>query len=336
MKVRTSAPTRIDLAGGTMDIWPLYLFHPEARTVNIAINQRANVEIETKPGNAIEIYSGDLDTSLRLTSIDYIDEVEQDHSLDYIIRFLDFFRPSGGLSIKTNCSSPAGAGLGGSSSLGIALAGGFNYLTDNFYSREELITIVKNIETQVLKIPAGVQDYYPAMFGGLNSVLLDIEGESLVRHSPLLSSQLESHMVLVYSGESRNSGMNNWQVYKSFFDKEESVQDAFLGIQDAAVDMEYALKSGNIAALPKAVEKDMEFRQKIAPGILTEDTKKIYEFGLEKGAKAAKICGAGGGGCILFWVDRPQKAAFEKALRDENHQVINFRVDAQGLSIECN
>ena len=53
MIVNSSAPTRIDLAGGTTDIWPLYLFHPGARTLNVAIDQRAKAKIEQVGGNAI-------------------------------------------------------------------------------------------------------------------------------------------------------------------------------------------------------------------------------------------------------------------------------------------
>ena len=190
MVVTSSAPTRIDLAGGTTDIWPLHLFHPGARTVNIAIDQRAKAKVEKIQGNAIEIRSEDLNVSHRLPSIDYVDELEAGHPLELCLRLLAFFRPQGGLRITTSCMSPAGAGLGGSSALNIALCGAFNSFTGGKYSREELITIAKNVETQVLRVPAGVQDYYPAMYGGLNSVMLEITGDSLLRHSHILAHQL--------------------------------------------------------------------------------------------------------------------------------------------------
>jgi len=178
------------LAGGTTDIWPLHLFHPGARTVNIAIDQRAKAKVEKIQGNAIEIRSEDLNVSHRLPSIDYVDELEAGHPLELCLRLLAFFRPQGGLRITTSCMSPAGAGLGGSSALNIALCGAFNSFTGGKYSREELITIAKNVETQVLRVPAGVQDYYPAMYGGLNSVMLEITGDSLLRHSHILAHQL--------------------------------------------------------------------------------------------------------------------------------------------------
>src|SRR5215203_7137046 len=60
----TSAPTRIDLAGGTIDIWPLYLFHPGAQTLNAAISIRASARIEARDDTRIVIRSEDTGASL--------------------------------------------------------------------------------------------------------------------------------------------------------------------------------------------------------------------------------------------------------------------------------
>jgi D-glycero-alpha-D-manno-heptose-7-phosphate kinase len=333
MVVTSSAPTRIDLAGGTTDIWPLHLFHPGARTVNIAIDQRAKAKVEKIQGNAIEIRSEDLNVSHRLPSIDYVDELEAGHPLELCLRLLAFFRPQGGLRITTSCMSPAGAGLGGSSALNIALCGAFNSFTGGKYSREELITIAKNVETQVLRVPAGVQDYYPAMYGGLNSVMLEITGDSLLRHSHILAHQLESRLVLAFSGKSRNSGMNNWAVMKDFLDGNKEVQQYMRGIQDAAMDLELALKTGRYDEAAKAIEFEMENRRKLAPSIVTPEIEEMITFAKENGAKAAKICGAGGGGCVMFLTSPGDKYALIKKLRDRDTQIIDFHVDSDGLSV---
>src|SRR6201987_12219 len=49
MRIESKAPTRVDLAGGTLDIWPIYLFHPGALTINAAITRYASCVIETRP-----------------------------------------------------------------------------------------------------------------------------------------------------------------------------------------------------------------------------------------------------------------------------------------------
>ena len=331
--ITSSAPTRIDFAGGTTDIWPLYLFQQNSRTVNIAIDQRAKAKIEQIPGNAIEIISEDLNLNHRLPSIDYVDEIETGHPLELILRLLAFFRPAGGLKITTSCMSPAGAGLGGSSALTIALCGALNALIGGRFSREELITIAKNIETQVLKKPAGVQDYYPAMYGGLNSVILDTTGEGLLRHSHILAHQMESRIVLAYSGQSRNSGINNWTVMKEFFDGNKQVQTLMEQIQLATSDFENALKTGRYDEAAKAIEYEMEKRRKLAPNITTPEIDDMIIYAKENGAKAAKVCGAGGGGCVMFWTNPTDKVSLIKKLREKDVQVIDFHVDSEGLSV---
>jgi D-glycero-alpha-D-manno-heptose-7-phosphate kinase len=333
MIVNSSAPTRIDLAGGTTDIWPLFLFHPNARTVNIAIDLRAKAKIEQVGGNAIEIKSDDMEASHRLPSIDYVDEIEEGHSLELILRLLAFFRPQGGLRITTTCSAPPGTGLGGSSALNIALCGAFNSLIGGRYSREELIQIAKNVETQVLRIPAGVQDYYPAMYGGLNSVLLEITGDSLLRHSHILAHQIESRLVLVHTGVSRNSGINNWQVTKDFLDGNKQVQAHMRGIQEATYELETALKTGRYEDAVKAIDFEMENRRKLAPGVVTQEMEDLIAYGKENGARTAKVCGAGGGGCMMFWTNPTDKYPLIKKLREKEVRVMDFHVDSEGLSV---
>lgn len=333
MVVTSSAPTRIDLAGGTSDIWPLYLFQSNVRTVNLAIDQRAKAKVEKIGGNAIEIRSEDQNANHRLPSIDYVDEIERGHPLELILRLLAFFRPDGGLRITTSCMSPAGAGLGGSSALNIALCGAFNSIIGGKYSREELIVIAKNVETQVLRVPAGVQDYYPAMYGGLNSVLLEITGDSLLRHSHILAHQLESRLVLAFSGKSRNSGMNNWAVMKDFLDGKEVVQKHLRAIQDAAMELEVALKTNRFEDAVKAVDYEMENRKMLAPSICTPEIDQLIEYAKSNGARTAKVCGAGGGGCVMFMTAANDKYPLIKKLREKDVQILDFHVDSDGLSV---
>lgn len=334
MIINSSAPTRIDLAGGTADIWPLYLFHPGARTVNVAIDQRAKVRVERTGGNAIEIISEDLGAQAQFNSIDYVEEaLKEKHQLELVLRLLAFFQPRGGLKIRTSCMSPAGAGLGGSSALNVALCGAFNALIDGRYSREELLTIAKNIETQVLKIPAGVQDYYPAMYGGLNSVLLEVTGEGVLRHSHILAHQIATRMVLIYSGKSRNSGFNNWDVMKNYLDGNQEVQKHLAGIQEAAQEVEGALKTGRWPDVARAIEYEMSHRRQLSPGISTPEIDELATFAKENGAQATKICGAGGGGCVMFWVNPSDKQLLRGKLREKGAQVIDFHVDSEGLSV---
>src|ERR1700753_531077 len=48
--ITSRAPTRIDLAGGTVDIWPLYLFLKNPVTVNLGIDLFAEARGEVEHG----------------------------------------------------------------------------------------------------------------------------------------------------------------------------------------------------------------------------------------------------------------------------------------------
>ena len=68
-KVNVRAPVRADLAGGTLDLWPLYLFHPGARTVNVAISYYAESEVSETGTNDIEIQLTDQQYKQRYSSL---------------------------------------------------------------------------------------------------------------------------------------------------------------------------------------------------------------------------------------------------------------------------
>src|ERR1700680_3554508 len=164
MLIESSAPTRVDLAGGTIDIWPLYLFHPGASTVNFALSLRASVRIETRADQRIILESLDRGVGLE-TTVERIEELASDEKLELVSKMVHFFRPETGFHLIAHSEAPAGAGISGSSALGIALLGGLNSLVGNRYDRDQFIEMAANVETTVIKVPAGFQDYYPAFYG---------------------------------------------------------------------------------------------------------------------------------------------------------------------------
>jgi len=121
MQVKAQAPARIDLAGGTVDIWPLYLFHPGAQTVNIAISCYASCVIETRADRRIVLVSED--QGWRESWENFSGLSHGVSKLPLLRELVIFFEPRRGLNITTSSQVPAGAGLGGSSALNIALCG---------------------------------------------------------------------------------------------------------------------------------------------------------------------------------------------------------------------
>src|SRR5438105_4092129 len=164
MRITSKAPCRVDLAGGTLDIWPLYLNHPGAVTVNFAVNRYTSCVVETRADAEIHLRSIDLNTQESFGSLAELRATPKPKLplLACVLRF--FGTPEGGpagLSIDTDSEAPAGAGISGSSALIIALSSALNRLNGAGYSIEKIREIGQNIEAQIIRVPTGAQDYYP-------------------------------------------------------------------------------------------------------------------------------------------------------------------------------
>jgi D-glycero-alpha-D-manno-heptose-7-phosphate kinase len=330
MIIESAAPTRIDLAGGTIDIWPLYLFHRGAQTVNAAIDLYARCRIETG-GEGYSIESRDTGTRVEAATLD---ELAEHSSLELLVRLVRFFAPKPGFSMVTECSAPAGSGLGGSSTLGIATTAALDRLMGTHYTREQIRTVTMNVETQVIRVPAGYQDYYPALHGGVNSVRLEIDG---VRAEPIAVDieDLERRLVLAYTGMPHFSGTNNWEIFKAHIDGSSEIFERFDHIRDTTEDMRAALTTGDFDSVGRVIGREWENRRALAPGVSTPTIDELIRIARGAGAPTAKVCGAGGGGCVLFYCEYGRKHDVDRALRDAGAHVLDFHIDTEGVKVKA-
>jgi len=330
MRVEARALARVDLAGGTVDIWPLYLFHPGAQTVNIAIRCYASCVIETRPDRHIVLSSKDQE--IKETFEDLDDLVRGKSRLTLVRELVIYFAPNRGLNIETSSQVPAGAGLGGSSALNIALCGALARVTGKRVTRTQILEIAKNVEAIAIRVPTGWQDYFPALYGGANVVHLEPGG---VRREklPIFVSELEKRFALCYTGQPRDSAINNWEVMKSHIDGEEQVLRNFEKITTIANQMREALLTGDWKDVAELLALEWENRKLNFKGISTPTIDKMIEQTQKQGTVAAKVCGAGGGGCVVFMVEPGTKPAVEQALAQMGGQIIDFAFSRTGLEV---
>lgn len=327
--IRSSAPTRIDLAGGTLDLWPLHLFFGNPPTLNAAINLYATVELTARRDKAIVIESRDLDCKAKFRNLTALPEK---HPLVLLIKLIRFYQPKTGLHLVTNCQAPAGSGIGGSSALNIALNGALNRFTNRRYNREQMITIAKNIETQVIDVPAGTQDFYAAMYGGVQSIqpgMAKIEPQPL----PVDLKDIHRRFLLCYTGQPHHSGINNWSVYKKTIDGNAKVLKSLSRIAEVARRMEKILAQGRLTRFDHWFNEEWKARKALAPGISTAAMDRMISAARRNGALAAKVCGAGGGGCVAFFIPPRSREAVTRALRDNGGNVLNFKFVSRGLRV---
>src|SRR5256714_10718834 len=261
------APCRADMAGGTMDLWPLYLFHPGALTLNFAINILTTCRITPLKGKLSYLRSLDTRREEQFASFEAMRGSNRfRHAL--AARLVQFFAPKEGLLVETDSESPAGAGISGSSALMIATTAALARFTDRHLTLEQMRMIAQNIEAQIIAVPTGCQDYYPALYGGVSAIRLDADG--IHREAvPIVPEEIESRFVLAYTGAPRKSGINNWEVFKSHIDGDKRVHRNFEQIGAIARAMHQALVLGDWQNMARLLRQEWKLRRSNAPGITT-------------------------------------------------------------------
>jgi len=333
MRIVSKSACRVDVAGGTLDIWPLYLHHANACTVHFAVDRYTTCDLRTREDSRIVLRSRDLGMQEEFGSLAELSAAKK-YKLALLAEVVRFFAPPMGIDLDTNSEAPAGAGISGSSSLIITLASAFNKLLGTGYSIEALRQVAQNIEARIIKVPTGCQDYYPAMYGGVGAVELRVDGIRRVA-LPVDHDDLISRTVLAYTGEPRNSGINNWEVTKLHIDGDKQVHRNFDMIAGIAHAMRSALTVGDWPEAARLLREEWSFRKKNAPGITTPLIDEMVKVTRKAGAVGAKVCGAGGGGCVFFLVEPGTKEKVGALIEKAGATVLPVKVAPKGVTVKA-
>ena len=325
----SSAPTRIDLAGGTIDIWPLYLFHDGALTLNAAISLRAHAQIESRDDGRIELRSIDAG---RTVTANRFAELDGGGDLSLLALLAKHYQLEGA-TLTTRGESPAGAGIAGSSALVIAVCGALARWTKRSADPDHILQVAMNVECQAIRVPTGVQDYRPALYGGIAAIELRVDGIRRVGLD-VDARELERRIVLAYTGAPRNSGTNNWEITKRHIDGDRHIFDCFERIRDTGVAMRTALHRGDWDEVGRQIATEWENRKRLAPGVTTPTIDDLVARARAAGATGAKVCGAGGGGCLFCYGPPGARSAIAEALAGGGARLLDYRIEAGGLTLQ--
>src|ERR1700746_3834691 len=306
MRIESKAPTRVDLAGGTLDIWPLYLFHPGAVTVNAAISLYASCRIETNGSESIRLMSRDTQREETFSSFAALMKTKR-YRLPLLAEITKFFHPQGGFTLMTDSEAPAGAGIGGSSAMAVAICAALDRFTGAGKSKVDWIHISRDAEAIVINVPTGTQDHYPPAFGGAAAIELPPGGEHRVELRVNLD-ELERRIAVCYTGKPRQHGINNWEVFKAQISNNRAVQNSLERISDVAQKMRFAMEKPDWTEAGRLMREEWSFRKRNLPTISTKTIDRVIESARRNGAFAGKVCGAGGGGCVVLLMETEARA----------------------------
>jgi D-glycero-alpha-D-manno-heptose-7-phosphate kinase len=322
-----TAPTRIDLAGGTLDIWPLYLLHPGAVTVNVAIERRAWCRIETWP-DGVRLES--LDTGAVATAGRLSDLLEH-ASLSLIVRVMRAIGVEGGVKAACRSGVPAGSGLGGSSALAVAVAAATACWRGETGDIRDACLLIRDAETQCIRVPTGLQDYLAALHGGALAIE-HMPGAPRIRRLNVDPERLARMLLLVNMGASRFSGMNNWEIFKKRIDGDSETIAALDEIVEVASEMRTAVNTGDERAMITLLGREWAARRRLAPEVTTADIDRVVDVALAHGG-AAKACGAGGGGVVAIMVRPAERRLVSDEVQKLGFDVSDVEIAVTGVSI---
>lgn len=331
MIVEASAPTRVDLAGGTLDIHPLYLMEEDVWTVNAAVEIPLRVRLAPARRGFV-IVSQDLRERVEA---DDLDGLPSGGPLDLACRALRLSAPRPGLAVTLRSAAPPGSGLGASSALLLALLAALDRWTRRRRSRDDLVTTAWRLEAQSLRTLTGRQDYLAALHGGVNAIRFGADGdhvEPMLRRAAARRA-LEDRLVIAYTGVPHRSGPTNWGVVRAYLEGTPDTVRHLRAIAQVARAMRDALRARDLDTAGALVAQEWKHRRELGPGVSTPQIEEALAVARRAGAIGGKACGAGGGGSVLIFAREGARPACERALRAAGITVLPARIAPKGLRV---
>jgi D-glycero-alpha-D-manno-heptose-7-phosphate kinase len=327
-RVEATAPCRVDLAGGTLDIWPLGLLHRGARTVNVAIDVEVEVELQRRERGFVVAQEG---SRIEVHQRDQLLAAPESALAGLVAEHFDL----GPFELSLSSESPRGAGLGASSALAVALIAAVERLLEAPASAvSATVHLARDLEARLMGLPTGAQDHYPALLGGALELRHEPGGERVRRLAIDLDS-LGRSLVVAYSGGSHLSAANNFEVVARRLRGDATTTARLQAIAEAAVAMTASLERGDVAAAGAAMTAEWSARRELAPVVSTPEVEAILDAALAAGAWGGKVCGAGGGGCVAILAPSHRRGAVRDAVITLGHPILECRPTARGLRVRA-
>lgn len=329
MIVRSKAPLRLGLAGGGSDVSP-YSDIYGGLILNATINLYAYCTIEETNSGRIEINAYDAQCCKSYLSMSQL-EIDGEASLikgvyNRIIR--DYRLEPKSFKITTYNDAPAGSGLGTSSTMVVCILKAFIEWLSLPLGDYETSRLAYEIERKDLGLSGGKQDQYAAAFGGFN--YMEFLQNDLVIVNPLkmkrwIVDELESSMVLYFTGRSRSSAAIINEQKKNTSEGNQTAIEAMHKIKQSAIDTKLALLKGDVGEFARILGEGWENKKKMAGAITNPMIQEAFDVATGAGAMASKVSGAGGGGFIMFVVEPTRKEEVVRALNNLNGFVMPFQ-----------
>lgn len=324
-EICVKAPTRVDLSGGTLDIWPLSCFFENSKTINFAIDGYVNIKIKDTKSNFTIVEGG------KIFKFKNLGDLKNSKFRLYYCA-LSFFKNLKGIEIEIKDMAPKMSGLGSSSALLICILKGLFFLFNIRKTNKDLIFLSRDIEAKNMGYPTGTQDFYPPLYGGILCINYKLGQEKFEK---LKGIQKIKDILLIYNtGVEHHSGRQNFEVFKEAIEKKDGkVWKNLKEIAKITNEMYKMFKRQNFKKIGKFMCMEWDLRRELSPSFNHPEIDKAIEVGKKNGAFGWKPCGAAGGGSIAFFVDEGKKEILKEKLSLLGGTVLPYNITGKGFEI---
>jgi len=329
--LRGRAPGRIDFGGGGTDVAP-YCEEYHGIVVNGAINYYSYATLEPRDDAEIHLVAPDLGARESAPSIEALGLDGELALIKACIRRVD---PERGFTLTTYSEIPFSSGLSSSAAIAVLTCALCTAFTRGRFDQEAAAHLAAAAERDDLNHWTGKQDQFAAAVGGIN--FLEFIGDDVCCTKGDLSEhtvrQLEKNLLLVFTGKVHLAGDIHLDILADYKNKTGTVLPGMHGLKEVGRHMRTALRGGDLKTFAELLNENWKYHQMLHPSCSTPELLKFISTGLAHGAAGVKVCGAGGGGCVVYYARDNEKPKLAAALRAIGGRIIPFSFDPLGTVV---
>lgn len=321
--VLTRTPLRVSFAGGGTDL-PGFYEREGGAVLSTTIDKYVYVTVKRHGELFHEGFRLNYSAS---EEVGRLDDIKNNIARE-CLRFLQVDPP---IYISTIADLPEFSGLGSSSSFAVGLLNALHAFRGERVSAAQLAEEASHIELEVLTRPIGKQDHYAAAFGGLNLFCFSPDGSVQVEPQHPLSGALErlfSHLLMLWTAIQRDASSVLSEQQANTEQKRTLLQQ----MREHARQLQTIMRNGcDPLEFGRIMDETWQLKRRLASRITTDQIDAWYARAKQAGAVGGKICGAGGGGFLLFVMPPQQRQAVREALQELT--AVDIRYEAQGSRV---
>ncbi len=350
VRVVASSPLRISFVGGGTDL-PSFYENFGGEVVSITLGHRVEVTLTVRPDQDIWLELPVVDTGTSPAAADSRpggvlrrgSPVRLDLSgraaggAELVRGAIATMGGDRGLDVGIDVTIPPGSGLGSSGALMVALSGALTALQGRRLAAEEAAELAYHVEAQVCGAPVGKQDHYSAAFGGCNHIVFQPRGLGTTIERAAVDArrlaELGRRLVLFHTPRRISSRAILSEQNQKCKDVDRRTVNALLHLRSLCAPARRVIESGDLDELGLVLDEAWQYKRIVARDISDSHLDELYWLALSAGATGGKLCGAGAGGCFVFYCAPERQERLRSALEARGLTAYEVAPSTRGLEV---